>query len=327
MPAGNWDYVDERTCLDFYNKYLLDSKDLSDQEYFKGLSRESIGELYQALVPLMDKNIRPGKIDGDLTYPIYRLAITNQLVGPWIENSKEENFIGINIYKKLEDQVAGKDEEIFFPEENKWTLSASPLKEFFERQYDLDLDDETYKYGDEGQAQIEIKEDQVDFTLAEDEIRFISFPEIIVIRDLEAYDTYGLLKVALLSIDGYYATDYLYKDDSYKNILVTKTRDQEDQVRVIPLYISEEDLDEVKVKDLIEEFKILRNELPPDQDQVKTQGEEIISEDEKEKDLDKEELTNKDQGNKISKKIIISSLVFGIIIAGLVVILKNTNKK
>lgn len=323
LPIGDWTYIDERTCLDFYNKCLIDSKALSDQEYFKEASQKSIEELYEALVPLMDANIRPGKIGGDLTYPIYKLAITNQLVGPWIENTEDQNFSRINIYKKLEDQVIGKDEEIFFPEENKWTLSASLLKEFFERQYEVDLEDGFYKYGDGDQVEVEIKEDQADFTFSENQIRLVSFPEIIGLRDLETYGTYALLKVGLLSTEGYYATDFQYKDDSYKNILVTKTKDSEGQVRFIPLYTSEEDLDENKVKELIEEFKMLREEASPDQSQVKIQEDEILSNQETTKDLDKEELRNKDQGSKTSLIKIIASLGLGVLIGYMLVYIKK----
>lgn len=58
-----------------------------------------------------------------------------------IENSKEENLSGINIYKDLESQVAGKEYDIFFPEVSKWSLNSSPLKEFFKNYYDLNLAD------------------------------------------------------------------------------------------------------------------------------------------------------------------------------------------
>lgn len=321
MPAGSWFYIDERTCLDFYNKNLLNSKNLKDQEYFKEASKESLGQLYEALVPLMDANIKAGKIDGSLTYPIYKLAITNKLVGPWIEDSKDQISIAVNIYKDLEDQVAGKEEEIFFPDEDKWSLSAKPLREFFKKQYEVELEDGSYKYGPEDQVQIQIKEDQADFVFGENQIGLISFPEIIGLRDLETYGTYALLKVGLLSTEGYYATDFLYKDDSYKNILITKTKDQDGNLRFMPLYTSDQDLDSNKVKELVEEFKMARGEVE-DESELKLQGEEILSE-ENNKDLDQKDLTNKNQGNKTSLIKIIGSLGLGVLIGYMLVYIKK----
>lgn len=200
----------------------------------------------------------------------------------------------MNIYKALEDQVAGRDEEIFFPDEDKWSLSTKPLREFFQRQYEMDLEDGAYKYGAEDQVEIEIKEDQADFVFGENQIGLVSFPELIGLRDLETYGTYGFLKVGLLSTEGYYATDFQYKDNSYKNILITKTRDSSGQVRFIPFYVSDQDLDSIKVKELIEEFKMTRKEVPADESQVKAQEEEILSKEETDKALDQNELVNKD---------------------------------
>ena len=303
MPLGNWAYIDERNCLDFYNKYLLGSKNIGDQEYFKEASEESIGELYEAIIPLMDKNISPGKIDGSLAYTIYKLAISNKLVGPWIENSEGENFKGVNIYKDLEDQVASRDEEIFFPDVDKWSLKARPLREFFKKQYEIDLADGTYKYGNQGQVKIKIKEDQANFSFSENQIGLVSFPEIIGLRDFETYGSYAILKVGLLSTEGYYATDYIYNDNSYKNILITKTKDQDGNLRFIPLYTSDQDLDESKVKELVEEFKMPR--------------EEILAKNDSDKDLGQIDLVKKDQGTKAWLIKILGSL-------GLVILIGST---